>query len=394
MTGGYTYDVPGLGIRFEADRLRRERGELIGELTVRCNLPGALQANGALSVGDLNFSSVQARSTRAKLLTSRVKTQDDVDWHGLVEEFAQKCIQSERDGEPAQDIWSIAPPEKVDDFSIDGIALPRKHPAILFGDGGSAKSYTALYIAGKLALQGVPVALFDWELSGDEHRERFEMMFAGQRPPLTYCRCDQAITSETDRIARIVKDNKIRYAVFDSISFAVSGPPEAAETAGAYFRAVRRLDIGSLHIAHVNKGEDGDKKPFGSAFWFNGARSIWYVKAAESGTGRLELGFFHRKSNLGPLRHPVALTLRFQAGHTLFERASISDTPEFAEKLSVRQKMVELLRISPLTIADIAERLEEKADTVRKTVKRSHQFVVISGGTGEQDRIGLRAKAL
>lgn len=374
--------------------MRRERGELIGELTVRCNLPGAMQANGALSVGDLNFSSVQARSTRAKLLTQRARTGDEVDWHGLVEEFSQKCIQAEREGDPAQDIWSIPEAEKVDDFSVDGIALPRKHPAILFGDGGSAKSYTALYIAGRLALQGVPVALFDWELSGDEHRERFQMMFGTQRPPLIYARCDSAITSEADRLARIVKDHKIVYAVFDSISFAVNGPPEAAETAGAYFRAVRRLDIGSLHIAHINKGEDGDKKPFGSAFWYNGARSIWFVKAAEASPGRLELGFFHRKSNLGSLRHPVALTLKFESDRTRFERASIADNPELAEKMSVRQKMYELLGHGALTIAEIAERLDEKPDTVRKTVKRSTQFVVISGGTGEQDRVGLRARAI
>ncbi len=391
---GLTLDLPGLGIGFSVNRLRRERHELIGELTVRCDLPGAQQVNGTLSVGDLNFSSVQARSTRAKLLASRAHTNKDVDWLGLLEEFSQGVIKSDRDGDPAQDIWSIPSTEKVDDFSIDGIALPRKHPAILFGDGGSAKSYTALYVAGRLALQGVPVALFDWELSGDEHRERFELIFAPQRPPLTYCRCEGAITSEVDRIEKVIQDNKIVYGIFDSISFAVNGPPEAAETAGAYFRCVRRFNIGSLHIAHVNKGEDGDKKPFGSAFWYNGARSIWYVKAADIGGGRLELGFFHRKSNLGSLRHPVALSLNFSKSRTTFNRASISDTPEFTESLSVRQKMYELLGNGALTAAEIADRLEEKVDTVRKTAKRSTQFVLISGGTGEQDRIGLRAKAL
>lgn len=393
MSSGYTLDMPGLGISFEVNRLRRERHELIGELTVRCNLPGARLVNGSLSVGDFNFSSVQARSTRAKLLAQRAKTDEAIDWVGLVEEFTQYVINCEREGDPATDIWSIPAVEKTDDFAVHGIALPRRHPAILFGDGGSAKSYTALYLAGRLALQGVAVALFDWELTGAEHRERLELMFGNDRPAITYCRCEGPLVSEVDRIERIVRERKIAYAIYDSISFAVSGPPEAAETAGAYFRCVRRMDIGSLHIAHINKGEDSDRKPFGSAFWFNGARSVWYVKAAESSQGRLELGFFHRKSNLGALRQPVALTLHFTPDRTIYEVASISDTQELAEKLTVRQKMNELLGLGALTITEIAERLDEKVDTVRKVVRRGNQFVVIQGGTGEQDRIGLRAKA-
>lgn len=388
---GYFLEFPEFETRFEVERLRRERHELIGELTVKCALPGVLQTNGALSIGDMNFSSVQSRTTRSKLLAQRARTNGEMDWFGMLEEFVQYVIKEERTGEPAQDIWSIPAPEKMDDFAVSGIALPRRHPAILFGDGGSAKSYTALYIAGCLAIQGVHVALFDWELSGDEHRERFERLFGAKRPPLTYCRCEGAITSEADRLSRVVRENNIAYAIFDSISFAVSGPPEAAETAGAYFRSVRSLNIGSLHIAHVNKSEDGDKKPFGSAFWWNGARSVWYVKAAEPSAGKLELGFYHRKANCGPLRHPVALNVTFGSEETIYSRASISDNSELAEKLSVRQRIYEILGRGSLTFAEIAERLEEKVDTVRKAVKRSPQFVLIVGGNGEQDKVGLRA---
>ena len=63
----YQLVFPHSGIQFEVDRLRRQRNELIGELTVRCDLPGARAVNGCLTVGDFNFSSVRARSDRAKL---------------------------------------------------------------------------------------------------------------------------------------------------------------------------------------------------------------------------------------------------------------------------------------------------------------------------------------
>jgi Mrp family chromosome partitioning ATPase len=49
---------------------------------------------------------------------------------------------------------------------VQGIELLRDHPTILFGQGDSAKSYLALWIAGTLAEQGLRVGLFDWELSG------------------------------------------------------------------------------------------------------------------------------------------------------------------------------------------------------------------------------------
>jgi hypothetical protein len=75
----YTLDLPGYGITFEADRLRRERQELFGELIVRCTLPGAKVVNGALSTGDFNFSSVRARSDRAKLLKAACPSNAEMD---------------------------------------------------------------------------------------------------------------------------------------------------------------------------------------------------------------------------------------------------------------------------------------------------------------------------
>jgi len=391
---GHRLTIPDIGTVFEVERLRRERHELIGELTVRCSLPGARVVNGILSTGDFNFSSVRARQDRAKLLAARAHTNSQIDWFAYLEEFAQGVFSREREGDPAVDIWSVPLPEKVDDFAVDGIALPRKHPAILFGDGGSAKSYVALYIAGKLALQGAKVALFDWELSGDEHRERFERLFGSQRPPLTYCRCESPLTSEVDRLARIVRENGIVYAFFDSISFACDGRPEEAEIAARYIRAVRTLGIGTLHIAHVNKSEEHDRKPFGSSWWHNGARCTWYVKAEESGSS-LDLGFYHRKSNLGALRDPVALRMSWTKNETFVEKVSMSETPELAEHMSARQKMKDLLLHGPaMTYVEIAESLGEKVDTIRKAAKRGNTFTVIAGGNREQDRVALRAKAV
>src|SRR5262245_32488918 len=302
MSERYKFEVPTCGVIFEADRLRRDHNELIGELTVRCDLPGAQSVNGCLNIADFNFSSLRARQDRARLLRERAQTNGTVDWFGLLEDFCQRVHQAEREGNPAIDLRTVARPER-DDINIEGFVFPRRHVSIVFGDGGAAKSYTGLYIAGNLALRGLKIGLFDWELCGEDHRERLERLFGSDMPQIFYCRCERPLTAETDRLRRIVREHQIDYAMYDSVAFACDGPPEAAEVAGRYFRAVREIGCGSLHIAHVNKSEENDRKPFGSSFWHNGARSTWFVQGVASGEdSTLRLGFYNRKANLGPLQ--------------------------------------------------------------------------------------------
>ena len=100
----YAFHVPKAGIIFELDRLRRSSHELWGELLVRVNGKFPLAKtfdDGILQAGDLNLSSVQARSTRARLIGERAGDTNSVDWYGLLEEFTQRVITAEREGEPS-----------------------------------------------------------------------------------------------------------------------------------------------------------------------------------------------------------------------------------------------------------------------------------------------------
>ena len=304
----YRLSLPALGVCLEVDRLRREHHELIAELSVWCELPGARTVDGTLSIADFNLSSARARQDRAKLLATRASTRD-LDWNSLIEEFCQRVLQADRVGQPAGDLRAIERPDpKEDTIEVSGLALPKRHPTILFGDGGTGKSYLALYIAGRMAEKGIPVALFDWELAGDDHRDRLERLFPEGMPQIMYARCERPLVFEADRLRRIVRENGIEFSVFDSIAFACDGPPESAETAGRYFRAVRQIGGGSFHVAHISKAEGADKKPFGSTFWHNGARSTWFVQLAEGSADSdvLQIGLFNRKANLGRLRPAVA----------------------------------------------------------------------------------------
>lgn len=367
----YRLLLPEIGVSFEVDRLRRERHELIGELGVRCDLPGSRTFDGSLSIADFNLSSARARSERARLLCERADTHD-LDWIGLVEEFCQRVLQADRDGLPAVDLRTLSKPIAEDDLCVAGVKLLRRHPAILFGDGGAAKSYLGLYIAGLMAELGMRVALFDWELAGEDHRVRLERLFADRMPRIIYARCDRPLVYESDRLRRIVREHEIEYCLYDSVAFACDGAPESAEVAGRYFRAVRRIGPGSLHIAHVSKGENSDQKPFGSAFWHNGARTTWFAKVADDDPNSevLNLGLFNRKANLGRLQMPIGFAISFSGDRTTFRRTEVSDHPDLASKLPVKQRMVAVLRTGALLPAEIADQIGADIETVKRTARR------------------------
>ena len=385
--GQYKLTVPEYQATLEIDRLRRESQELVGELAIKCGLPGVRSYDGTLHIADFNLSSARARIERANLLgrhTNFGSRDEWINWLVILEEFCQRVMADERKGQASFDLRELARPSPDDTIDLVGMRFPRRHPTIIFGDGGAAKSYVALYMAGLMAQQGINVAFFDWELAGEDHRDRLERMFHLDMPKITYARCERALIHEVDRLRRIVRDEQIQYVFYDSIAFACSGPPESAEIAGAYFRAVRQIGGGSLHIAHVSKAEGADQKPFGSAFWHNGARATWYISAQEDAFNDkvLSLGMFNRKANLARLQRPVGFHVEFDEWHTYFTSNDPSVDPDHAQHMSLTQRMRAALKAGPMSIKELALHVGAPVKRVTETAGRNRKlFVVASDGT-------------
>lgn len=383
MSDIYRHVVPGSDTSLEATRLHWERHELHGQLCIRCSLPGARTIEGILFTGAFNFSSYRATQDRAKMLTARANTNGHINWSLILEDFSQSIIQSEQRGRPGRDLSTFEEPI-IEEYVVDGLAMPKNHASILFGDGGCFKSYMALYFIGQLAKRGIRVGYFDWELSGEEHRLRLRLLFGrNEMPAIHYCHCDAELTAETERLRREVKDNQLQYIVYDSIAFACDGPPETAEAAQRYFRSVRQIGGGSLHIAHINKSENADKKPFGSAFWHNGARSTWFVEAAETGNDpTLQLLFQNRKSNLGALHGAVNLQVHFHEQSTSILRGDVGAIPEFTQKLTCRQRIFYALKKGSRSFQELVMETGDSEETVRKELYR-HRNDYIQSDNGK-----------
>jgi hypothetical protein len=380
-----------LGLQYDVDRLRRDRHELVGELAVTCDLPGAKTVDGMLSVGTFNLSSPAARAGRARDLAAR-SAAPEIDFGHHLEELCQRVLASERGGQPAILLRNVPRPTADLTIAIDGFPILRDHPSIMFADGGTGKSTLALYFAGELERRGVSVLYLDWELDAATNRLQLERLFGEDMPDVKYRRCDRPLVIEVDGIAQQVRECAIDYVICDSISFATDGPPEAAETAQRFFRALRQLRVGSLNLAHINKGEHGDRKPFGSSFWFNGCRACWYAERAETSNadGELNLALLNRKNNLGRLQSGIGFDIQFDGDRTRIVPGDVTANAQLAAKLPLLQRMKQALRRGPKTLAALAEELDGNVDTIDRYVRRhSLVFSRVSGSADGICRIAL-----
>lgn len=377
----YTLDLLPAGIGFMVTRIHRAHKETLGELTITVggNFSKAKHTRGIVSKGNFNFSSIQTRSTLGKALKER--TGVDLDWEGLLTEFAIQVLEAERQGQPAVRLADYPyQPEESLTWDLLGLPILQNLPMVVYGDGGSMKSYLSMWVAGTLAAQDIPVLYCDWEYDVRPHYERFNRLFKPKPQALYYVRCNKPLRDEQERLSKMVLEHGIRYVICDSIMFALDGKADE-EQAGIYFRAVRQLgNVGSLHVAHTQKNEgETEKSVYGSIFFQNGARSIWHThKATEHPPGEEYMGLFHRKANEGSLLKPKGLKYTFRGDRVLVESLDVSNVDELAARFPLLDRIKKLLSVGAMLPKDIAAKLGITVQTVQQVAARhGSQFVYL-----------------
>jgi hypothetical protein len=153
------------------------------------------------------------------------------------------------------------------------------------------------------------------------------------------------------------------------------------------------MGIGSLSVAHVNRSETGDQKPFGSAFFHNSARATWFVKATGSTAG-LTLGIFNRKNNLGERQAPFVLNVTF-GDHVTIQGADITAGEDLRQPVPLPQRLVALLKGGARNREEIAkEFIDVKPDSVRRTLDREIKAgrIVKLPDTSGTERYGIAVR--
>ena len=277
--------------------------------------------------------------------------------------------------------------EKLPYYTVDGFPVLRNHAQIIFGDGGSMKSWLMLYWAGVLSKQGVRPMFCDWEMDEEDHKARAVSIFGERVPEILYVKCNRSLPNEIDRLARLKHEHKIAFAFFDSVGFAAPGKPEDAQTALQYMMAIRSLGIGTMHAAHcAGATESREHRPFGSVFWHNAARQTWFVKAEEAGQNSepsRTVALINRKYSITAAHAARAFRFEFEPHQTRVVRTDPTLVESAIANIPMWQRIKGVVQSGPKTFAEIAEETGFKEGSIRKSVERSTKtFKVIEGANG------------
>jgi hypothetical protein len=189
---------------------------------------------------------------------------------------------------------------------------------------------------------------------------------------LHYRRCALPLVDDFSSIERIVADRNIGFVILDSVALAVGeadmyGP----QAATSLFSAIRRLNVTSLLIHHMSKGNgDGKRSPYGSVYFRNLVRNAWEIRAQDVTDDEVVVALYHDKCNLGRRQAPIGFRIAFDDKATYIERTDIMDVPELCAALPLKTQMARILKAGALTVQDIADELDASPNSVRRVLNR------------------------
>lgn len=367
-------------VEMTIDHLRRRAGELHGEMMVSSAV--VARGRGHIHRASFNLSSTTARDRLAKMLADRSRP-EDLPWADMLEEFCAGVLAAERSGEPVVRVGHLAP--QPDESYLVSPILPAGKATIIFGAGGTGKSYLADLLSVAVAaghdvlgwhVRRCPVLYLDWETDAYEIDERVKRVAAGlgiAAPEIMYRACAAPLEDMAEDIAKRVADERVGLVVVDSVGMASGSAREggdANESALRLFSAFRYIGATILALDHIT-GEDvkSDRavaKPYGSIYKVNLARSVWELRGNGGTEGDAHLGLFHRKVNRGRLCKEFGIRVRHLDYSVEFANESIQVTEGLGQSARVRL----VLLGGPLSVKDAAAESGIDEDKVRVVLNR------------------------
>jgi hypothetical protein len=378
VAGGFAY------LHFEG--LTHGAHRLDGDLTVRVDLPAVSREPFSARRSLLSLSQ---RDTFRRQLS---EVFGDLGWTAMLNRAASLVRQAYYGADPSVDLFDVPDRETDGHYRVNPLA-PEGQASVLFGDGSSGKSYTALAaglavalgqeFAGMATLPG-RVLLVDYETDAQAHRFRLGRLLAGQGLQwrlglVSYWPArGKPLADIADALKRKVERDGISFIIIDSAAAACGGEPEKAESALRYFNSLAYQRVTSLSITHVPKDSD-QHQPFGSVFWHNAARCTWNVRRIQAeGEDMIDLGLYCRKVNDGRLHSPIGLRLSFdgETGPVTVEREDIASVPELDKQRPLKARIRDTLKRGRQSIPRLAEILDADPATVKARLHEMKDEIV------------------
>ena len=305
------------------------------------------------------------------------------EWTDALNRTGVLIRQAFRGHDPAVDMGDIPDQLPEQRWRVRGL-VEEGQPTILFGDGSTGKSYLAQRIAFSVALgqaflghdvQQAPAMIVDAETDAATARFRGSRILAGLG--LSWARdlvfywptSGKPLAEMAEAIEKRCSTEGIGLVVYDSAAVLCGGKAEDSDSATGFFNGLGHIGRTALIIAHVNRTGDAEK-PFGSAFWHNGARLTWNVqRVQEAGEDSIHIGLYNKKANNVRLLRPLAFRIDFggEDGPVTVGQADLAAVPEFEQRLPHAERIMHVLMAAEarcLSRKGIAEATGLALDTI------------------------------
>ena len=397
----FKFDFPKKNIRIRLDKISQDR-YTSADIRIEYLRPLQFQAHHIFqSKANIDQSSgANGKTSMVKTCYNRADDMNYEEWDAIIEYSCVSVLEAFREDEtaPAINLRDLA--EATDQGMLVSPLFPANEPSIIFGEGGTGKSIITLWIAG-LVSEGFGfdwvsakkknVLYLDYETSEAEFKRRGDKLSKGMGLDMPYAniwyrRYNSPLVDMVEHLREEIDRNDIGFIVVDSVGYACPEPISDKET-NKYFNAMRTFpNVTFINIAHTSKENSAKKTPFGSVFWWNGARSIWEIKKSqEQGESEINSVLHHRKINNGTMQKPIGFNLKFLPDSISVNNADAKEIENYQVTRTRTDEIYQILLRSneKMTLNEILYALdldESKTNSVRASMSRSDTLVHFGDG--------------
>jgi hypothetical protein len=314
---------------------------------------------------------------RAKVVRElkKKKPEDDwlINWNDHVQDLSNIVSDGVKQGEPAVLVGNIPLDESVE-WAIQPILINNEHN-VLWADGGSGKSFFALYMAtliqegynysdstNGLSVEPANVLYLDYETKNESIGRRVAKIHKGMgiehESAIRVRHCDRPIDEDIDNIMEMCAVGNIGVVIVDSMAMAISGDGlESSSSVINYFNALSLLNLTTLTISHSNK-QGG---LFGSQYTRNYSRSVFECQKTGGKFGKgMDFSLIHTKANDVAQQPPMQWEVSFEDDAVTYTRTEYSDDDDDEGEISYAKIIQDTLKkndpipVSKQEIVDVA----------------------------------------
>jgi len=314
---GYEMFFPPAKLYFLIKNPYQEKDGLKGFLYIKCEDDRAL----AKDIYSANFNFYSSRSTQelAKILQTNLPFLANPTQ--LVESFKKEFIK----------YYSTTPIEKVSNENITSYEAEfllqpfvlKNSINLIYGLGATGKSTFACYLATLLAKRGHKVLYIDYENPTSNDIKRTILKISPDVDNVYVLCLKSRLIDNIERLYEDVKKNKIDVIIVDSVIKSMVTDVFNPEAVSRYTTSLFKFPVTWLLISHVAKNnQDGD--PYGSIFFFNDARNVWFAKRIANHENNI-IQLIHKKSNFTKLFPSTIFEFSYEDKKIHVKQKSIED---------------------------------------------------------------------